>query len=85
MRRGFNPWIGKIPGGGNDSPLQDSCLENPMDGGACRATVHTGEQRNNVVNIELRILSVDGHTEIQDMMYSSVQFSHSVVFDSTIP
>ena len=40
MRRGFNPWIGKIPGGGNDNPLQDSCLENPMDGGACRATVH---------------------------------------------
>ena len=28
------------PGEGNDNPLQYSCLENPMDGGAWRATVH---------------------------------------------
>ena len=27
-------------GGGNGNPLQDSCLERPMDGGAWRATVH---------------------------------------------
>ena len=27
-------------GEGNGSPLQDSCLENPMDGGAWGATVH---------------------------------------------
>ena len=25
---------------GNGTPLQYSCLENPMDGGAWRATVH---------------------------------------------
>ena len=25
----FDPWIGKIPGGGHDNPLQYSCLENP--------------------------------------------------------
>ena len=28
------------PGEGNGNPLQYSCLENPMDGGAWRATVH---------------------------------------------
>ena len=28
------------PGGGNGNPLQCSCLENPMDGGTKRATVH---------------------------------------------
>ena len=28
------------PGGGHGNPLQDSCLENPMDKGALRATVH---------------------------------------------
>ena len=28
------------PGGGNGNPLQYSCLENPMDGGAWRAAVH---------------------------------------------
>ena len=39
-RLGFNPWIGKIPGGGHGNPLQYSCLENSMDRGAWWATVH---------------------------------------------
>ena len=26
---------GRSPGEGNSTPLQYSCLENPMDGGAC--------------------------------------------------
>ena len=30
----FDTWVGKIPGEGNGNPLQYSCLENPMDGGA---------------------------------------------------
>ena len=34
------PGLGKSPGGGNGNPLQYSCLENPMDREACRATVH---------------------------------------------
>ena len=38
--RGFDPWVGQIPGAGNGNPLQYSCLENPMDRGAWRATVH---------------------------------------------
>ena len=33
-RPGFHPWVGKFPGAGNGNPLQYSCLENPMDGGA---------------------------------------------------
>ena len=33
-RPGFNPWLGRFPGEGNGNPLQYSCLENPMDGGA---------------------------------------------------
>ena len=36
----FHPWVGQIPGGGNGNPLQYSCLENPTDRGAWRATVH---------------------------------------------
>ena len=28
------------PGEGNGTPLQYSCLENPMDGGACSAAIH---------------------------------------------
>ena len=38
------PELGRSPGEGNDNPLQNSCLENPMDRGAWRATVH-GSQR----------------------------------------
>ena len=36
----FDPWVGKIPGGGHGNPHQYSCLENPMGRGAWRATVH---------------------------------------------
>ena len=39
-RCAFNPWVGKIPGGGHGNSLQYSCLENPMDRGAWQATVH---------------------------------------------
>ena len=36
----FNLGSGRSPGEGNGNPLQYSCLENPMDGGSWRATVH---------------------------------------------
>ena len=37
---GLIPGSGRFPGEGNGKPLQYSCLENPMDGGAWQATVH---------------------------------------------
>ena len=40
MRGGFDPWVGRSPGGGHGNPLQYSDLENPMFRGAWRATVH---------------------------------------------
>ena len=42
--------LGSIPGSarstgeGNGNPLQYSCLENPMDGGAWWATVHRSQE-----------------------------------------
>ena len=36
---GLAPELGRSPGGGHGNPLQCSCLENPMDGGAWWATV----------------------------------------------
>ena len=36
----FDPWVGKIPGEVHGTPLQYSCLENSMEGGAWQATVH---------------------------------------------
>ena len=37
---GSIPGSGRFPGGGHSNPLQCSCLENPMDRGAWKATVH---------------------------------------------
>ena len=37
---GSIPGSGRTPGEGKSNPLQDSCLENPMDRGAWWATVH---------------------------------------------
>ena len=37
---GSIPGSGRSPGGGHGNPLQYSCLENPMEGGAWKAAVH---------------------------------------------
>ena len=37
---GSIPGLGRSPGGGHGNPLQLSCLENPLDRGAWRATFH---------------------------------------------
>ena len=36
---GLIPELGRLPGEGNDNPLQYPCLENSMDRGAWQATV----------------------------------------------
>ena len=37
---GSIPGLGRSPGEGNGNPLPYSCLGNPMDRGAWKATVH---------------------------------------------
>ena len=37
---GLIPGSGRSPGGGHGNPLQYSCLENPMDRGAWRGSMH---------------------------------------------
>ena len=37
---GLIPWSGRSPGEGNGYPQQYSCMGNPIDRGAWRATVH---------------------------------------------
>ena len=32
-KHSLTPGLGRSPGGGNGSPRQDSCLENPVEGG----------------------------------------------------
>ena len=38
----FDPWVGKIPGGGHGNPLQYSCLENPHGQRSLAAGLRSG-------------------------------------------
>ena len=46
---GSIPGSRRSPGGGHVSPLQYSCLENPMDRGAWQATVPWGHKRSGTI------------------------------------
>ena len=54
MQEPQETWIGSLGwsrisfGGGNDNPLQYSCLENAMDRGAWQATVHGATKELNM-------------------------------------
>ena len=43
------PGLGRPPREGNANPLQYSCLKNPVDRGAWRATVHGVDVKNYVI------------------------------------
>ena len=51
---GSIPGLGRFPGGGHSNPLQCSCLKNPMDRGAWRATVHRVAELDTTDAIEHR-------------------------------
>ena len=52
---GSIPGLGRSSGQGNGHPLQCSCLENPMDRGAWRATVH-GVTKSWILNKHTRTI-----------------------------
>ena len=66
---GSIPGSGRSPGEGNANPLQDSCLENPMDRGAWRATVHRAakSQRRpfDPASLSLETSLMDGYIHAQ--------------------
>ena len=46
------PGLRRLPGGGHGSPLQHSCLEDPMKRGAWQATVHQVTKNCLSVNVK---------------------------------
>ena len=54
---GSIPGSGRSPGEGHGNPLQYSCLGNPMDRGASRATVH------GVTKSQTRLKQLSTHTQ----------------------
>ena len=74
---GLIPGLERSPGEGNDTPLQYSCLENPVDGGAWRATVHR------VAKSQTRLKQLNiSHTNVKRHCYQkSILFSPQIVHD----
>ena len=60
---GSIPGLGRSSGGGHGNPVQYSRLENPMDGGAWRATVH------GVTKSQTRLKWLSPHAVISDAEY----------------
>ena len=50
---GLIPGLGKSLGGGNGNPLRYSCLGNPRDRGAWRATVHGVTKKSDTDSLEI--------------------------------
>ena len=67
---GSIPGLGKSPGGGNGKPLQDSCLENPMDRGAWGATIPGGRKRTgrDLATKQQQILVLGKKTGVKSMI-----------------
>ena len=82
---GSVPGWGRFPGQGHGNPLQYSCLGNPMDRGAWRATVHK------VGKSQTRLKYLSAHTPlwpwcINDLMtiINNLHFFHCLyLFENT--
>ena len=63
---GSNPGWGRSPGEGNGSPLQYSCLENPMDRGDWQAIVHeVAQSRTGLSDWQFHFLLFSGTYALQ--------------------
>ena len=67
---GLIPGSGRFPEGGHGNPLQDSCLENPMDMRAWQATVHRVTKSQTQLK-QLSSSSIYIHTHIYNIYITS--------------
>ena len=81
---GSLPGLRRFPGAGYHNPLQYSCLKNPMDRGAWRATFDRVIKSWTLLK-QLSTLMILAYMSIIKISLSSVQFSCSVVSDSLRP
>ena len=65
------PGLGRSPGEGNVNPLQYSCLENFMDRGAWKATVHKDcQESDRTEQLTLSLSGVFGKKTTEVMCFS---------------
>ena len=74
---GLIPGSGRSPGEGNGNPLQYSCLQNPMDRRAWRATVHGAQESDMAERPDCHChcsamrMSLDSETDTGDIQEKS--------------
>ena len=73
----FDPWVGKIPGGGNGNLYQYTCLENSMHRRARQVTVHrVAESQTQLKRLSKHILiSTQGLILSLFVIFSSLHFT----------
>ena len=82
---GSIPGSGRFPGDGNGNPLQYSCPENPMDGGAWWATVYgVAKSRKRLRDFTftsftqlVKPFDIRSHALLQPLTYSQLSRGHS--------
>ena len=85
----FDPWFGKISGEGNGHPFQYSCLENPMDRGAC-GLQSTGSQSqtrlstHTHIHTHRRMLKCDGTCHTLQLIWKMSSTSLSCGIDKNV-
>ena len=76
---GLIPGLGRFSGEGTNNPLQYSCLENPTDRGAWRATVHELTRNQTQVSKQAHTLNckllgkMDAHTLLYVPFFQGLQ------------